>query len=48
MILADKLPKRTLPKRLLLGLGIGALTGGLQEARDWVQIKKQDHERSLL
>lgn len=43
----DKLPKRQLPKRLLLGLGIGALTGGLQEARDWVRQKKESHERSL-
>ncbi|KAK9899705.1 hypothetical protein P389DRAFT_192017 [Cystobasidium minutum MCA 4210] len=40
-----KLPKRTLPKRLLLGLGIGALTGGLQELRELVRRKKEQHDR---
>lgn len=43
----DKLPRRTIPKRLLLGLGIGALTGGLQELRDLLRRKKEEYDNTL-
>ena len=34
---ADRLPRKTLPKRLLLGASLGALAGGLQDAKTWLQ-----------
>merc|ERR1712225_102860 len=39
-----KLSKRTLPRRIALGLAVGALAGGLQDMKAWVAEKKREEE----